>query len=68
MARMRHGVIVLLVVITSAVPVAAQDRSERDLVEAIVRDGPRAQAIHTRIEVVRREQAARFARPNPSLV
>jgi outer membrane protein TolC len=44
----------------------AQDRSAQDIVDAIVRDGPRAAAIRAEVEVVRREQAARLALPNPT--
>ena len=57
-----------LFVLGSVIPVAAQDRTDREVVDAILREGPRAQAIHAGVEVVRREQAARFLRPNPSLV
>jgi outer membrane protein, heavy metal efflux system len=46
---------------------AAQERSAQEIVEAIVRDGPRAAAIRADVEVVRSEQAARLAPPNPSL-
>lgn len=45
----------------------AQDRTEREIVELIVRDGPQARAIRAESEVVRREQLARLAYPNPSL-
>src|SRR5687768_5162850 len=45
----------------------AQDRTERDVVELIVRDGPQARAIRAESEVTRREQLARLAYPNPSL-
>jgi cobalt-zinc-cadmium efflux system outer membrane protein len=47
--------------------VAGQDRTERDVVELIVRDGPQARAIRAEVEVTRREQLARLAYPNPSL-
>src|SRR5918994_736374 len=51
-----------------APPVAAgQDRTEREIVELIVRDGPQASAIRAESEVVRREQLARLAYPNPSV-
>ena len=43
----------------------AQDRTEREVVELIVRDGPQAQAIRAESEVTRREQLARLAYPNP---
>jgi outer membrane protein TolC len=43
----------------------AQDRTEREIVEAVLREGPYARAIQARVEVVRREQSARLAYPNP---
>jgi cobalt-zinc-cadmium efflux system outer membrane protein len=46
---------------------AGQDRTERDVVDLIVRDGPQAQAIRAEAEVTRREQLARLAYPNPSV-
>jgi hypothetical protein len=45
----------------------AQDRTERDVVELIVRDGPQARAIRAESEVTRREQLARLAYPNPTV-
>ena len=45
----------------------AQDRTERDIVELIVRDGPRARAIRAESEVTRHEQDARLAYPNPTV-
>lgn len=45
----------------------AQDRSERDVVDLIVREGPRARAIRAQSEVIRREQLARLAYPNPGV-
>jgi outer membrane protein, heavy metal efflux system len=45
----------------------AQDRTEREIVELIVRDGPQARAIRAEAEVTRREHLARLAYPNPSL-
>jgi cobalt-zinc-cadmium efflux system outer membrane protein len=45
----------------------AQDRSERDVVDLIVRDGPQAQAIRAASEVIRREQLARLPYPNPAV-
>lgn len=45
----------------------AQDRAERDVVDLIVRDGPQAQAIRVESEVIRREQLARLAYPNPGV-
>ncbi len=46
---------------------AAQERAARDVVETIVREGPRAAAIRAEVEVVRREQRARTVFPNPAL-
>src|SRR5688572_31563743 len=54
-----------LVAVPSLAP--AQDRTERQIVELIVRDGPRAAAIRAEAEVTRREQLARLAYPNPSV-
>lgn len=45
----------------------AQERPARDVIESIVRDGPRAVAIRADVDVVRREQHARLSWPNPSL-
>ncbi|MQA31108.1 MAG: hypothetical protein GEU82_14960 [Luteitalea sp.] len=45
----------------------SQDRTERDVVDLIVRDGPRATAIRAGTDVVRREQLARLAYPNPGV-
>jgi cobalt-zinc-cadmium efflux system outer membrane protein len=47
--------------------VTGQDRTERDVVELIVRDGPEARAIRAEAEVTRREQLARLAYPNPAV-
>jgi len=46
----------------------AQDRTEREVVDLIVRDGPPARAIRAGIEVTRREQLARLTYPNPSVM
>jgi cobalt-zinc-cadmium efflux system outer membrane protein len=46
---------------------AAQTRTAQDLVETIVRDGPRALAIRAEAEVVRRDQESRVAFPNPGV-
>lgn len=48
--------------------VGAQERTASDVVEAIVREGPRAAAIRADVEVVRREQQARLTRSNPGLI
>ncbi len=47
---------------------AGQDRTERDLVDLIVRDGPQANAIRAGTDVTRREQLARLAYPNPGVM
>jgi outer membrane protein TolC len=44
-----------------------QDRTEREVVDLIVRDGPRARAIRAETDVTRREQFARLAYPNPGV-
>ncbi len=49
-------------------PAGAQERTASDIVDSIVRDGPRAEAIRADVEVVRREQQARLVRPNPGLI
>jgi outer membrane protein TolC len=46
---------------------AAQDRTEREVVDLVVRDGPQARAIRAEAEVTRREQLARLAWPNPQV-
>jgi cobalt-zinc-cadmium efflux system outer membrane protein len=46
---------------------AGQDRTERDVVELVVRGSPQAVAIRAGTEVTRREQLARLAYPNPSV-
>ena len=51
-----------------AVVVAGQDRTEREVVDLIVRDGPQARAIRAETEVTRREQLARLAYPNPGVM
>jgi cobalt-zinc-cadmium efflux system outer membrane protein len=48
-------------------PAFAQDRPARDVIDLIVRDGPRAAAIRAESEVVRAEQLARLAYPNPEV-
>jgi cobalt-zinc-cadmium efflux system outer membrane protein len=44
----------------------AQERTEQDIVEIIVRDGPRARAIRAASDVVTFAQAARRVYPNPA--
>lgn len=45
----------------------AQDRSAQELVDIIVREGPRAIAIRAEVDVVRLEQQARLVFPNPGV-
>ena len=47
--------------------VAAQPARPGDLVELIVREGPRAVAIRAEFDIVQREQASRTVWPNPSI-
>lgn len=47
--------------------VCAQDRTEREVVDLIVRRGPQATAIRAEAEVARRTQLARLAYPNPGM-
>ena len=54
-------------VLFAPAPAVGQERSAQDIVEAILRDGPRALAIRADVDVVRSEQAARLAVPNPSV-
>ena len=46
---------------------AGQDRTDREVVELILRDGPQARAIRAESEVTHREQLARLSYPNPSV-
>src|SRR5688572_26563611 len=57
----------LLTICLAASAAAAQERTESELLDAIVRDSPQAAAIRAGVEVVRREQAARTLFPNPSV-
>lgn len=59
------AVLAVLAVLSGGV--AAQELPLNDVVEAIVRDGPRAQAIRSAVDVTHREQLARTAFPNPSV-
>jgi cobalt-zinc-cadmium efflux system outer membrane protein len=60
--------VALVVALVTAVPSwpHAQERSEQEIVDAIVRDGPQARAIRATSEVVAFEQAARLVFPNPA--
>lgn len=64
---MRTRCRVALVAALLAVPAAsgAQATSERDVLDLITRDGPRALAIRAAAEVAAAEQAARLVLPNP---
>lgn len=53
--------------LTSAPCAVAQERSAAELVEIIVRDGPRAIAIRAEADVVRRDQQSRLVYPNPGV-
>jgi hypothetical protein len=44
-----------------------QDRTEREVVELVMRDGPQALAIRAESDVTRRDQQARIAYPNPEV-
>ena len=46
----------------------AQELTESQLMELILRDGTQARAIRAAVEVTRREQAARTLFPNPECV
>jgi outer membrane protein, heavy metal efflux system len=46
---------------------SAHAQRTQDIVDLILREGPRAVAIRAEVEVVRREQAARRTWPNPSV-
>lgn len=47
--------------------VAAQELSDQQLIEMILRDGVQARAARASVEVTRREQAARTVFPNPTV-
>jgi cobalt-zinc-cadmium efflux system outer membrane protein len=64
--RTRYRVALTLMLIAAVGGDAlAQERTEQDIVEAIMRDGPRARAIRAATEVVTSTQAARLIFPNP---
>ena len=55
-------------IVLLAPPMAAgQGRTEREVVELILRDGPQARAIRAESEITHREQLARLSYPNPSV-
>ena len=57
-----------LVVPSLAMAQDRTDRTEREVVDLIVRDGPQASAIRAETEVTRREQLARLWSPNPGVM
>jgi cobalt-zinc-cadmium efflux system outer membrane protein len=57
------GVLSLLVASVSA----AQERTDRELLDLVVREGLPAAALRAQLEVVRSEQRARLAYPNPAV-
>ena len=63
-----HYRVALLVMLIPAVggDAFAQERTEQEIVEAIVRDGPRARAIRAASDVTTFAQAARRVFPNPA--
>ena len=65
----RSQVCAWIVVVGLFVPSAsvAQDRTEREVVDLVVNEGLPAAAIRARLEVVRSEQRARLAYPNPAV-
>lgn len=63
----RYRVLLALMLIAAVCGDAyAQERTEQEILDTIVRDGPRAQAIRAASEVVTFAQAARRAFPNPA--
>jgi cobalt-zinc-cadmium efflux system outer membrane protein len=67
MSRAPASAGIALCVLSSVSPAYAQARTPRQVVDAVVRDGPRAAAIRAEVEVARREQQARLAFPNPAI-
>ncbi len=65
-AKVRAGMAALSMLVTSTA--AAQDRTARELIDVVVREGPQAAAIRAGVDVTRSEQAARLAYPNPGVI
>ena len=65
--RTRYRVALVTVAFIACGPLGshAQGRTEQDIVDLIVRDGPQAKAIRAAAETATAEQAARLAFPNP---
>lgn len=55
----------VVVTLLASLSAAGQDRTAREILEIILRDGPQARAIQTSVDVVRQEQAARRTMANP---
>ncbi len=64
---MRAVVFLGIALVNVPAQAAAQDRPAREVVDLIVREGPRATAARARVDPVRREQDARLSYPNPSI-
>lgn len=64
--QLRLSLCAVLVTWLAAPAAFAQERSAREIVDLIVRDGPQARAIQASVEVVRQEQAARRTLANPT--
>jgi outer membrane protein, heavy metal efflux system len=66
----RHQVCAWIVALGLLTPcvAASQERTERELVDLVVRDGPQARAIRADADVARLDQEARLAYPNPSVL
>jgi cobalt-zinc-cadmium efflux system outer membrane protein len=64
----RHRVALwLMCVVLTPLAARAQVRTEQDVVDLIVREGPQARTIRAAAEAARREQEARAAWPNPGV-
>ena len=69
MVRLQRICVCLAALAVSAPSLAAaQDRTDVEIAELILREGPAAVAIRSQHEVVRREQLARLVYPNPVAV
>lgn len=65
--RTRDRVALTIVVIAvMSGGIHAQERTEQDIVDAVIRDGPRAQAIRAASDIAAFTQAARRVFPNPA--
>src|SRR5688572_16672262 len=66
--RYRVALVAATCIACSPLALHAQGRTERDIVDLIVREGPQAKAIRAAAEAATAEQAARLAFSNPSLI